>query len=252
VTLGTSLRAARIAAKYSIPAVSEATRIRTAVIKDLENDSFDSCGGFAYARGHIRTIAKLVGADGDALILELETTTGETDRPMIDLLTENFATNTSSERSKISYKSMSIAAAVVVGALILTPAISSFTKSSTPTASALKANTNSAPVATPTPTPSDSLVAAVVATKSSDVSVVVTAATGSTWLGITDSSGAQVFSGKLSIGQTQTFADNQLLYFVIGNAGAVDLTVNGQHLGAPGAIGEVVHLQFGPGASSQG
>ena len=30
------------------------------------------------------------------------------------------------------------------------------------------------------------------------------------------------------------------------------MNVNGTDAGAPGAIGEVVHLQYGPGASAQG
>jgi hypothetical protein len=34
---------------------------------------------------------------------------------------------------------------------------------------------------------------------------------------------------------------------VIGNAGAVDLRVNGTDLGSPGGSGEVVRLEFGPG-----
>jgi hypothetical protein len=37
---------------------------------------------------------------------------------------------------------------------------------------------------------------------------------------------------------------------VIGNAGAVSLKVNGEELGVPGKIGEVVRLEFGPQASS--
>ena len=59
MTVGTSLRNARVTAKFSIQKVSDETRIRVNVITDLENDKFDSAGGIAYARGHIRTIAKL-------------------------------------------------------------------------------------------------------------------------------------------------------------------------------------------------
>jgi len=80
----------------------------------------------------------------------------------------------------------------------------------------------------------------------------VTASSGSTWLAVTDSSGAQLFVGNLVTGQSKSFDDSQLINFTIGNAGAVDLNVNGHDAGAPGATGEVVHLQFGPGASSQG
>jgi cytoskeleton protein RodZ len=251
VTVGLSLRNARVNAKFSIQKVSDETRIRVNVITDLENDKFDSSGGIAYARGHIRTIAKLVGADADALIAEMETTTGEIDRPMIDLLSENFATSIPRETPRVSYKTMSMVAAVVVGALIIVPAVSSMMSHST-------AKKSTAVVAlSQTPTPSSATTAPpvidpLVATKSSGVIVIVTASTGTTWLGVTDSTGAQQFSGRLGKGQTHTFTENQLLRLVIGNAGAVNLTVNGQNIGSPGAIGEVVHLEFGPGAPSQG
>lgn len=254
MTVGSSLRSARVAAQFSIEKVSDDTRIRVNVITDLENNKFDSSGGIAYARGHIRTIAKLVGADGDALIAEMETTTGEIDRPMIDLLSENFATSIPRETPRVSYKTMSMAAAAVVGALIIVPAVSSMMSHST----GKKSTAVVALSQTPTPTtPTNSATAPpaidpLVATKSSGVSVTVTATLGTTWLGVTDSTGAQQFSGRLGKGQSHTFTENQLLRFVIGNAGAVNLTVNGQNIGAPGAIGEVVHLEFGPGAPSQG
>ncbi len=251
MSLGSALQQARLAAGLSIAEISDATRIRQNVITDLENDNFSSCGGVAYARGHIRTIAKMVHADADALIVELETTTGELDRPMIDLLTENFATPPQIEKSGFSYKTLSMVAAGVLALLVLVPTVNGFMH--TNTAKKVATVALAAPSASNTPvpvnTPSDN---PVVATKTSAVTVVVDATAGSTWLGVTDSSGAQVFAGKLSKGQTQSFENNQPLNFVIGNAGAVNLTVNGQNAGAPGAIGEVVHLQFGPGSSAQG
>ena len=60
LTLGTEIRGARERAGYTIAKVAEITRIREAVIKDIESDSFSSCGGNAYARGHIRSIAKVI------------------------------------------------------------------------------------------------------------------------------------------------------------------------------------------------
>ena len=59
------LRAAREAAGLSVEQVSQKTNIRAAVIEDLEKNSVDVSGGIAYARGHIRSIAKVIKADGD-------------------------------------------------------------------------------------------------------------------------------------------------------------------------------------------
>ena len=85
------------------------------------------------------------------------------------------------------------------------------------------------------------------------VEVNVTGVNGLSWVAINDSTGATQFSGRIRQGETRTFSDNQLLYLVIGNAGAVSLTVNGEELGVPGRVGEVVRLEFGPQAiSNQG
>ncbi|MGA0410879.1 MAG: hypothetical protein ACO3NO_04270 [Candidatus Nanopelagicaceae bacterium] len=35
---------------------------------------------------------------------------------------------------------------------------------------------------------------------------------------------------------------------MIGNAGALQLVVNGENLGIPGRVGEVLRLEFGPQA----
>ena len=84
------------------------------------------------------------------------------------------------------------------------------------------------------------------------VVVVITGVSGKSWVGIQDSTGAQIFSGQIKVGSSQTFKDNQQLNLTIGNAGAVNLNVNGKDLGTPGNIGEVVHLSFGPNDSNRG
>ena len=243
VSVGLQLRSAREQSGITIEDIANQTFIRPDVIRDLESDRFDTAGGMAYARGHIRTIAKILRLNGDALIADLEVLTGINDRPMIDLLTENNATAPRRERSKISYKAMSGVAAAVIAGLIIVPAVASLTHSTPKKATA--------PSVAPSPQ-SDAGDLTAVATKTSDVSVVITGTTGNSWVGVTDSAGNQVYSGRISTGQSQTFSDNQLLYFVIGNAGSVNLNVNGKDLGTPGAVGEVLHLQFGPGQSTQG
>ena len=244
MTVGEALRAARESAGFSIEQISEITRIRKDVITDLESNVFTTSGGIAYARGHIRSIAKTIKADGDLLVQLFEETTGEVDRPMIDLLTENNATPVRRELPKVSYKAMASVAAGVIALLILVPTVSGlFTSTSHTAKKSVRASvTQSAP----------SNAVATVATKTSDVSVTITGTAGKSWVGITDASGAQIFSGQIAQGASQTFSDAQLLYVVVGNAGAVDIVANGKDLGAPGAIGEVAHLQFGPGSSSQG
>jgi cytoskeletal protein RodZ len=72
VTVGENLGQARDRTGLTLAQVSERTRIRQTIIRDIERDDFSSCGGDFYARGHIRAIAKTVGIDPRPLIEEFD------------------------------------------------------------------------------------------------------------------------------------------------------------------------------------
>jgi len=63
VSIGETLADARRQAGLTITQVSRETRIRESIIRDIEQDDFSACGGDFYARGHIRSIASVVGID---------------------------------------------------------------------------------------------------------------------------------------------------------------------------------------------
>jgi hypothetical protein len=68
MSIGETLTQARDRVGLSITDVSERTRIRETIIRDIEHNEFRSCGGDFYARGHIRAIAQVVGTDPVPLI----------------------------------------------------------------------------------------------------------------------------------------------------------------------------------------
>jgi cytoskeletal protein RodZ len=74
VSIGPALADARWRARLTVSEVSRETRIREAIIWGIEKDDFSACGGDAYARGHIRAIARAVGTDPDPLIQEYDAT----------------------------------------------------------------------------------------------------------------------------------------------------------------------------------
>ena len=71
--IGETLAQARHRADLTVAAVSQQTRIRETIIRKIEEDDYSELGGDFYARGHIRAIAKAVGADPDPLIQEYDT-----------------------------------------------------------------------------------------------------------------------------------------------------------------------------------
>jgi hypothetical protein len=72
--IGDRLRGARLRAGLDIDQLAERTRIRPYVIESMEADDFGPCGGDFYARGHIRTLARYLNADGDAMVADYDAT----------------------------------------------------------------------------------------------------------------------------------------------------------------------------------
>ena len=77
------------------------------------------------------------------------------------------------------------------------------------------------------------------------VELVITAARAKSWLFVSDAAGRTLFSGKISRGVTKTFSTDISLNVKVGNAGGVDLTVNGRKVDSIGADGEVVSVSYG-------
>ncbi len=232
----------------SVGDVAAATRLRRAVIEGIERDDFTSVGGDVYARGHLRTIAALLNIDAAALIAEFDATHA----PPVESLEEMSRTYTGSRSlgMRTSWRRVSTTAGLLALAALMWSVIPGFHSGT----SKKQAGTVPQSVVSQTATPQSSTDApsTAVATKPQTVSVIVTSSRGSSWLAVRNSSGAQLFSSMLHRGESKEFTDAQQIYLTIGNAGGVDLDVNGKALGAPGGNGQVVHLSFGPGSSTAG
>ena len=72
MAIGETLAEARREAGLSVAEVSQRTRIRQTIIRAIEDGDYAACGGDFYARGHIRSIARAVGADSEPLIQEYD------------------------------------------------------------------------------------------------------------------------------------------------------------------------------------
>lgn len=101
-----------------------------------------------------------------------------------------------------------------------------------------------APAPSPSPSPAPSTLAF------SGVVVEVRVASEPSWLHVVNGAGTVLFQGTLQPGAVQTFRSTDQLALVIGNAGAVDLIVNGHNLGSPGPYQAVVNPVFYPGSPS--
>lgn len=233
-----SLQQAREAAGLSLEQISALTNIRIGVIKDLENNSVELCGGIAYARGHIRSIVSAINKktpkslkfDADLLVAQIEAAQSQDGRKIIEKLAENNVADKPKEKKRMKFGTLaSISAAVLSIGFVAQIAINNV--------SAINSEVISVKVNTKVDQPA-------VTTAVTGVNLVVTGVTGKSWLGLTNADGEQVFNGQISAGQVATFTDPKLIKAIIGNAGAVRLNLNGADLGVVGAEGEVVRLDF--------
>ena len=242
-----SLQQARDAAGLSVEQISSLTSIRTSVIKDLESNSVNLSGGIAYARGHIRTIARVLNAktgkavniDADLLVKEMEAGQNLDQRTMVQQLAENNVLEVPRERVRIKFSTLATASISILSiGFVAQIAINNVSVTNTvvaPKPVAVKAPAVEAP-AVEAKTTTDTLPAG--------VNLVLIGVSGRSWVGLTNANGEQVFDGQIMAGQIQSFSDPQVLKAVIGNAGAVSIKVNGKDLGVVGSDGQVVRLDF--------
>ena len=238
MSVGSSLKEMRKSAGFTVDQLSARTRIPTSVIEDLERDNFSTCGGPTYARGHVRTIARVCGVGDSEVLLAFESQTIPLSKSIRDLLNDTNATAARKERKPLSWKALGgVAAGIFAFVIFGIGIISNGNNTTTITSSSTSESREGSPVAA----------------KSDGVEITLRGVNGLSWVAISDSTGTTQFSGRIRQGEERTFKDNQLLYVVIGNAGAITLTVNGEDIGVPGSVGEVVRLEFGPlSATNQG
>ncbi len=100
--------------------------------------------------------------------------------------------------------------------------------------------------ADPKPEPSDSAIAAAPRDK---VTVKVTAADGRSWISAQDHNGRLLFDDILERGDSKTFQDSEKVKLVLGDAGAIELYVNGKKIEddfQPGAVERLTYTKGDP------
>ena len=242
MSLGSLISQARKSAGLSIEDLSAATNIRTALLKEIESDYFANCGGETYARGHIRNIATKLGADPLIFIAAFEEEQMHADRSMKDLLVENSVMRQPEEVRKVSWKvlaTISVASLFIVGLAQIIISNTSSIDIPAPITSTTPTTSPAPEVTEPTPTEQASI------STGTGVELIIAATRAKSWLFVSDANGRTLFSGQISQGSTKTFTTDVSLNLKIGNAGGVDLTVNGKKVDSIGVDGEVVSVSYG-------
>ncbi len=257
--IGRALQQARIAAGLTVDEVSHATRVRIAIVHAIEQDNFAPCGGGVYARGHIRTLARAVHIDPAPLLAQYEA--GHGGRAALTAAAPLFeAERIRPERRGPNWTAAMVAAIVAVIGFVGFTLFSggdedggktAAAEGSTPTtgkAPSSKPKTDK-PEADPKSDPSDSAIAAAPRDK---VTVQASATEGRSWISAKDHNGRLLFDGLLKQGDTKTFQDKEQIDLVLGDAGAIQLYVNGKEIKDEWRPGAVERLTYTPGDPEAG
>ena len=227
MSIGSELTAARERADMTIEQLSAATRIRSGLLTAMEADDFSRCGGNFYARGHIRSIARVVKADSALLLAKYDET-----HPAVDA-------NRSRSDERLNPKSPSLHPArprwtLVVGAILVClmgwGMIRLFTLPSDIEANASR-TTPTVAVTTPTPKPTVAKPPVKPPVKpvkplAKRVKLTLTATKDGSYVTLRNYHGLKLFQGLLGPGSSQTVTYPGSIRVTLGSLANISIYIN--------------------------
>ncbi len=224
--IGPQLAAARERLRLSVDQLAERTRIRPHVIEAIEIDDFAPCGGDFYARGHLRTLARVLGVDVAPLLATYDDKYADAPIDPRRVFEAELATGRGGpirgtrggpNWSVIVAAVMTVVLAWSVARLVMDHP-TTVSPSSPSLADGSAGLTSGGQAAAPVP-------------------VVLTAAGGGAHVVVRDGTGKVVFTGSLAFGQSRTLQVSPPVR-IQSTDGSLEVTVDGQDHGAIGKTGQ--------------
>jgi cytoskeletal protein RodZ len=266
--LGDEFRAAREARHLSLSDVSEQIHIRSVYLQSIEDEDWSAIAAPVYVRGFLRTYARFLGLDPESAVERFNADMGESGMRNEPASVRQLGTRTGPSPwlwaaiaiavllvGFVGYKFYDNQAGGADGGTTVASASASVSPSAAPSSAASPLPSSAAsPLpsgASPVPTGSDAAVgAASPGPAASDASpaaesktkTLVVSITQTSWL-LVEIDGQKIAEGIYPAGTVKKF-HGKSASLRAGNAGGVDVQVNGKDLGPLGASGSVVDKTF--------
>jgi transcriptional regulator with XRE-family HTH domain len=219
VSIGDTLAEARRQAGLTITQVSQQTRIRESIVRAIEQGDFSPCGGHFYARGHIRSIAEVVGVDPVPLIREYDEEHPQGSMRASQIFEPATPIKIREPRNLHLGRVLAVALLAVIGFGAYHVVSTRGAKPSATAAAAVR------PVATAKPKVT---IKPVTHKAPKNEAVIKLTAIADCWVGFNSPTGASLSQLTIPAGRTMTWDEKHPVSMVIGNPRGVKLTVNGK------------------------
>ena len=242
MTLGEFLQKAREDAGFSVDELAHIVNLRPGLIRSMESNDFLPCGGDTYARGHIRNISQIVGSNAKELLAIYDADHSVDSRSIHSQLVDNNAAAIRGENRKLSWKVLvgaSLSVVVLIG--IAQFAISAI--DSEPEATSIvveEVEPTQTPIPSPTPTATST---AISSAATSELTLTIAATRGNSNIHVV-TEGVSVYKGPLFQGESKSFVGENSISIYLGNAGDLDLTLNGEQLPPLGDRNQEIRKTF--------
>ena len=248
MTLGEFLQKAREDAGFSIDELAHIVNLRPGLIRAMESNDFLPCGGDTYARGHIRNIAQITGINPQELLAMYDSEHSVDSRSIHSQLVDNNAAAIRSENKRLSWKVLvgaSLSIVVLIGfAQFALSAMDSEPATTSMVAVKPEPTLSSTPSASPIPTPSTPVSPAASSSPiNQQLTLSILAARGNSNIDVVIG-GVHVYKGPLFQGESKSFTGETSISIFLGNAGDLDLTLNGEKLPPLGERNQEIRKTF--------
>ncbi len=225
--IGPELSAARTRLGLSVDQLAERTRIRPHVIESIEVDDFAPCGGDFYARGHLRTLARVLAVDVVPLLASYDERYSDAPIDPRRVFQAELATVGGSIRSTRGGPNWSVLVAAVM-AVILVWSVARLVMDSSESVTPPNpfADGSGGPRGNGSP-----------AGAADPVPVVLTAAGGGARVVVRDADGGIVYDGQLSFGQSISIEASPPVR-ISTTDGSLEVAIDGEDRGPLGATGQ--------------
>ncbi|MDQ2872218.1 MAG: DUF4115 domain-containing protein [Candidatus Eremiobacteraeota bacterium] len=229
MSLGDRFRAAREQRGLTLSDVAEQIRIRSVYLAAIEEENWASIGAPVYIRGFLRTYARFLGLDPENAVQEFGASAPAAQVP--PKAGSDPGQSGSRSLSPVIWAATTVAAILIAFVIYMAVAPPRHENEQAVTSVSpspvVMAAQPTQPAASPTP--------AVVAS----LGIRLTAPS---WLRVTVDGNVSI-EGTFPAGTSKTFHGKSALVRV-GNAGGVEITVDGRSMGKLGAIGDVAEKRF--------